>query len=107
MSKTIVNQCHNFQSAIYVYMKINIKGEWIKQGNEYKSALQTVSIVIGTRKRRTENKPPQYLLLKLSPSKFEYLSGLFPTSEKGIYTIDWGDKDYRLNFIDSTKFKIE
>lgn len=100
--------CHNSLFVIYRYMaSLEIKGTWVKLGNEYKSESHQFALVIGNRKYTTENKPNQYLLVKHSKTKFDYLSGLYPTKENRTFHIDWANKDYQLTFTNDTTFKID
>jgi hypothetical protein len=66
-----------------------------------------MGIILGNRKYTTENKPNQYLLVKHSKTKFDYLSGLYPTKENRTFHIDWANKDYQLTFTNDTTFKID
>jgi hypothetical protein len=63
-------------------------------------------LVIGTRKKPTPQKPPNYLLAALPGGKFTYLSSLFPApnwAENGCqtYSLDYQGRYYTLE-IDRT-----
>lgn len=66
---------------------------------------QNLHLVIGTRRKPTPQKPPFYLLQRLSPQQHIYISSLFewqevasnePTGAKNWYSFDWQGTNYVL-----------
>ena len=65
-------------------------------------------LVIGTRKKPTPQKPKNYLLQRVSPTKHIYISSLFEWQEltaEGIsaYSMDYNGQDYVLHIDHNTK----
>jgi hypothetical protein len=55
-------------------------------------------LVIGSRKHPTANKPKNYLLLKISPTQYKFISSLYPIQpiEANRYTFDHSGINYIL-----------
>lgn len=62
----------------------------------------TITLVIGTRKKPEITKPKNYLLLKLARNGFEYVSSLYPVIDaKNTFEIDYLGIKYVLNIADN------
>ena len=62
----------------------------------------TITLVIGTRKKPEITKPKNYLLLKLARNGFEYVSSLYPVIDaKNTFEIDYLGIKYVLKIADN------
>lgn len=90
-------------------MYSNLQGQFHSDKANLLKIGETLHLVIGTRKKATPQKPPHYLLQRVSPKQHIYISSLFEwqeMSENGLkaYSFDYKGVDYVL--IIDTKTQI-
>lgn len=65
--------------------------------------------VIGSRKKPSIQKPKYYLLHRLSPTNFQYISSLYPLEGQEtdqIFSFDWNGQQYTLTYLDGQQAEI-
>lgn len=80
-------------------MNSNLEGQYhTDKSNLLKTDLH---LVIGTRKKPSVHKPKYYLLHRLSPTNFQYISSLYLLDGKEkeqIFSFDWQGQQYTLTY---------
>jgi hypothetical protein len=88
---------------------LKLVGDYQTDNTNFLNVSQSgLHLVIGTRKKPTPQKPKKYLLQKVSPTKYIYISSLFEWQEmtdNGItaYSIDYEGVDYVFRIDHNTK----
>lgn len=77
--------------------QVKLEGKYLINGSNLSSSNDRIKLVIGTRKNPSINKPKKYLLWKHSPSKFTYLSSMYPVDET-TFSIDYEGVNYQVSF---------
>jgi hypothetical protein len=86
----------------------NLVGEYQTAKSNLLSPGQNLHLVIGQRKKTTPQKPPNYLLQRLSPKEHIFISSLYEWQEMAVngltaYSFDFKGVDYVLMINHSTQ----